>query len=117
MGKRIRRSAAITSRCGGSKRSAFARTAAKRVKKCIRRAREDIKDLPIGAYAVELKVRVEQFKCRGCDRAFTPQIPFLAEGAHATERFLERAAELIRNGDIASVAKFYGLWEQTLVRW
>jgi transposase len=81
------------------------------------RTREDIKDLPIGRYAVELKVRVEQFTCGPCECAFTPPVPFLAEGAHATERFLERAAELIRNSDIANVAKFYGLSEQTLGRW
>lgn len=81
------------------------------------RTREQIKDLPIGEYAVELKVRVGQFTCQHCDRAFTPPVPFLAEGAHATERFLERAAELIRSSDVANVAKFYGLSEQTLGRW
>jgi len=81
------------------------------------RTRESIKDLPIGAYAVELKVRVGQFTCRHCKCAFTPPVPFLVEGAHATERFLERAAELIRSSDVANVAKFYGLSEQTLGRW
>src|ERR1700737_1440137 len=47
------------------------------------RTREAIKDLPISNYAVNLKVRVPQFECEGCGRAFTPPVPFLAEGAHA----------------------------------
>ena len=81
------------------------------------RTRERIVDLPISGYAVELKVRVCQFQCERCDRTFTPDVPFLAEGAHATERFLARAAELIRSSDVANVAKFFGLAEQTLARW
>jgi transposase len=81
------------------------------------RTRERIIDLPISGFAVELKVRVCQFQCERCEVAFTPEAPFLAEGAHATERFLERAAELIRSSDVANVAKFYGLPEQTLARW
>ena len=81
------------------------------------RTRERIVDLPISGYAVELQVRVGQFQCERCAVAFTPDVPFLAEGAHATERFLERAAELIRSSDVANVAKFYGLPEQTLARW
>src|SRR4051812_17411653 len=55
-----------------------------------RRTREGIHDLPIGCNAVELKVRVDQFSCTHCGHCFTPAIPFLAEGSHATERFLER---------------------------
>ena len=81
------------------------------------RTRERIVDLPISGYAVELKVRVCQFQCAHCVVAFTPDVPFLAEGAHATERFLERAALLIRSSDVANVAKFFGLAEQTLARW
>ena len=81
------------------------------------RNRERIVDLPISGYAVELKVRVCQFRCERCAAAFTPEVPFLAEGAHATERFLERAATLIRSSDVANVAKFFGLPEQTLGRW
>ena len=81
------------------------------------RTRERIQDLPISGYAVELKVRVCQFMCDQCQCAFTPTTPFLAEGAHATERFLERAAELIRSSDLANVSKFYSLPEQTLARW
>src|ERR1019366_8341436 len=78
------------------------------------RTRERIVDLPISGYAVELKVRSCQFRCERCDVAFTPAVPFLAEGAHATQRFLERAAQLIRSSDVANVAKFFGLAEQTL---
>jgi transposase len=81
------------------------------------RTRERIVDLPISGYAVELKVRACQFRCKRCEVAFTPEVPFLAEGAHATERFLERAAQLIRSSDVANVAKFFGLPEQTLARW
>lgn len=81
------------------------------------RTRERIVDLPISGYAVELKVRVCQFQCARCVVAFTPDVPFLAAGAHATERFLARAAELIRSSDVANVAKFFGLPEQTLGRW
>jgi transposase len=81
------------------------------------RTREQIKDLSVSGYAVELKIRVCQFRCEHCEHAFTPPVPFLAEGAHATERFLESAAELIRNSDVANVAKFFGLPEQTLGRW
>ena len=81
------------------------------------RTRERIQDLPVSGYAVELKVRVCQFTCARCQRDFTPETPFLADGAHATERFLERAAELIRSSDVANVAKFFGVPEQTLARW
>ena len=81
------------------------------------RTREGIVDLPISGYAVELKLRACQFQCERCAVAFTPDAPFLAEGAHATERFLARAAELIRSSDVANVAKFFGLPEQTLARW
>lgn len=81
------------------------------------RTRERIQDLPVSGYAVELKVRVCQFMCERCQCAFTPEAPFVAEGAHATERFLEQAAELIRSSDVANVAKFFGLAEQTLGRW
>jgi transposase len=80
------------------------------------RTREPIKDLSISTEAVELNVRVLQFECR-CGQFFTPRIPFLAEGAHATERFLERAAELIRTSDVANAAAFLGVPERTLGDW
>lgn len=82
-----------------------------------RRPREGIKDLPLGARAVELVVRVIQLWCAKCDRPFTPAWPALAEGAHATERFLEQAARLIRKGDIANAAAFFGVPEKTLEGW
>src|SRR5438128_8992799 len=66
------------------------------------RTREHIKDLSISNYAVELTVRVSQFECDRCGLCFTPAIPFVAEGAHATERFLERAAQLVRSSDLTN---------------
>ena len=81
------------------------------------RSREGIKDLPLSKYAVDLTVKVLQFSCGRCQQAFTPAVPFLAEGAHATERFLERAAELIRTSDVANAAAFLGVPERTLGHW
>ncbi len=81
------------------------------------RTREHIKDLSISKYAVTLNVRVLQFECLSCGQCFTPPIPFLAEGAHATERFLERAAQLIRTSDVANAAAFVGVPERTLGDW
>ena len=51
------------------------------------------------------------------DRYFTPPCPHVAPGAHATERFLEQAARLIRFSDIANAAAFLGVPEKTLERW
>jgi transposase len=82
-----------------------------------RRTREGIQDLPIGCNAVELKVRVDQFECHFCKRCFTPPLAFLAEGSHATERFLERAAQLIRQSDVQNAARFLGVAEKTLEDW
>jgi transposase len=81
------------------------------------RDRERIHDLPIGDSRVELTVRVFQYRCENCDRCFTPPCGVLAEGTHATERFLERCADLIRTGDIRNAAAFFGLPEKTLERW
>src|SRR5947209_2403763 len=81
------------------------------------RTREHIKDLSISNYTVNLSVRVSQFECGRCGRCFTPAIPFLAEGAHATERFLERAAELVRTSDLTNAAAFLGVPERTLGDW
>jgi transposase len=80
------------------------------------RTREHIKDLSIGKQSVDLNVRVLQFHC-DCGHCFTPPIPFLAEGSHATERFLERAAALIRTSDVANAAAFLGVPERTLGDW
>jgi len=41
----------------------------------------------------------------------------VAEGAHATERFLARAAELIRFGDITQAAAFLRVPASSLERW
>lgn len=78
---------------------------------------DDVHDLPIGEYQVLLRLRVFRFKCLTCERTFTPPSASVAEGAHATERFLERCAELIRTADIANAAAFFRLPEKTLERW
>jgi hypothetical protein len=41
----------------------------------------------------------------------------LAPGAHATERFLEQAARLIRISDVANAATFLGVPQKNLERW
>ena len=83
-----------------------------------RRTQSDrILDLPIGERAVELTVRVYQYWCQRCERAFTPPTSFLAPGSHATERCLERARQLIRFGDIANAAVFLKVSESNLGRW
>jgi transposase len=81
------------------------------------RDRERIRDLPIGDSRVELTVRTFQYECPACQRCFTPPCAALAEGTHATERFLERCAQLIRTGDVRNAAAFFGLPEKTLERW
>lgn len=81
------------------------------------RERNRIRDLPIGDRSVELRVRVFQFACDSCGRKFTPPLECLAEGAHATERFLARLAELVRVSDIANAAAFFGVPEKTLEGW
>ena len=83
-----------------------------------RRTESDrVHDLPIGERAVELTVRIYQYWCVTCDRAFTPPTPFLAPGGHATERFLEQARKLIDFGDIANAAAFLKVSESSLGRW
>jgi transposase len=83
-----------------------------------RRTESDrVRDLPIGERAVELTIRVYQYWCADCDRAFTPPTPFLAPGGHATERFLEQARQLIAFGDIANAAAFLQVPESSLGRW
>jgi transposase len=82
-----------------------------------RRTRDGIRDLAIGTHAVELTVRVSQFACDHCQRCFTPPTDFLADGAHATERFLATAAALVRHTDIANAARFFGVPEKTLEGW
>src|SRR5277367_4986421 len=67
-----------------------------------------IADLPMGGQRVELVVRLSQFHCPACDRFFTPRFAALAEGAHATERLLERLAELASHSDVTTAALFFG---------
>lgn len=76
-----------------------------------------IKDLPLGAQAVELLVSTPQYECERCQRFFTPTYPAIAAGAHATERLLAHCARLIDFADIANVAALYGVPERTLARW
>jgi transposase len=76
-----------------------------------------VRDLPLGAYTTELVVRLPQYQCPGCGVLFTPRCSALAESAHATERFLERLAELVRWGDLKNASAFLGVAEKTLERW
>jgi transposase len=78
---------------------------------------DPIRDLPHGVQQVELVIRSAQFRCEHCQRFFTPPCPHVAPGAHATERFLEQAARLIRFADVANTAAFLGVPEKTLSRW
>lgn len=74
-------------------------------------------DLPMGGWGTELVVRLWQFRCEGCDRFFTPRFAALSEGAHATERFLSRLAELAGRGDVSMAARFFGIPEKTAEEW
>jgi transposase len=76
-----------------------------------------IADLPMGGGRVELVVRLWQFYCPACDKFFTPRFAALAEGAHATERLLERLAELAGHSDVATAARFFGIPEKTAEGW
>jgi transposase len=83
-----------------------------------RRSESDrVRDLPIGERGVELTLRTYQYWCDACARAFTPPLPGLASGGHATLRFLEKARQLIGFSDIANAAGFLGVPENTLARW
>jgi transposase len=76
-----------------------------------------ISDLPMGGCRTELVVQLSQFHCPGCDKFFTPHLAALAEGAHATERLLERLAELASHSDVATAARFFGVPEKTAEGW
>jgi len=76
-----------------------------------------VRDLPLGSQPVELTVRTYQFFCSDCQRYFTPDYPALAPAAHATTRFLEQAARLIRISDIKNSADFLQVPEKTLEGW
>src|SRR5829696_1119632 len=77
----------------------------------------EVADLPLGGWRTELVVRAWQFRCGPCRKFFTPRHPALAEGAHATGRFLERLAELASHGDVSTAARFFGVPEKTAERW
>ena len=76
-----------------------------------------VADLPMGGCRTELVVRLWQFRCPGCDRFFTPRFAALAEGAHATERLLERLAELASHGDLSTAARFFAIAPKTAEGW
>jgi transposase len=77
----------------------------------------EVVDLPLGGWKTQLVVRLFQFRCGHCDKFFTPPHPVLADGLHATERFLERLAEYASHGDISNAARFTGVPEKTAERW
>jgi transposase len=76
-----------------------------------------IADLPMGGQRVELVARLSQFHCPACDKFFTPRFAALAGGAHATERLLEKLAELASHSDVATAARFFGIAEKTAEGW
>jgi len=76
-----------------------------------------VMDLPLGGWKTELVVRLFQFHCERCEKFFTPRYPVLAEGAHATERFLERLAEYASHSDVSAAARFLGVAEKTAENW
>jgi len=77
----------------------------------------EVRDLPMGAMATILQVRFWQFRCEDCDKFFTPHYAVFAPGAHATERLLERMADLVGFSDIRNAAGFFGVAEKTLEGW
>jgi transposase len=76
-----------------------------------------ITDLPMGGQRVELVVRLSQFYCSACNKFFTPRFAALAEGAHATDRLLERLSELAGHSDVSTAARFFGIPEKTAEGW
>ena len=74
-------------------------------------------DLPLGGWMTELAVRGFQFHCGPCDKFFTPRQASLAPTAHATERFLERLAELATQAEVSTAARFLGVPEKTAETW
>jgi transposase len=76
-----------------------------------------VRDLSHGKLKVQLIIHTRQFHCEHCNRYFTPACPHVAPGTHATVRFVEQAARLIRFSDIANVAAFLEVPEKTLEGW
>lgn len=77
----------------------------------------EVVDLPLGGWKTELVVRGFQFRCPPCEKFFTPREPALASGAHATERFLERLAQLATQAEVCTAARFLGVAEKTAEAW
>jgi transposase len=77
----------------------------------------EVVDLPLGGWRTELVVRMWQFRCGPCRKFFTPRHAALAEGAHATERFLGRLAELAGRSDVSAAAAFLGVAGKSAERW
>ena len=77
----------------------------------------EVRDLPLGGWSTELIVRTWQFECVRCGRFHTARFSALAETAHATERLLERLAELAGRGDVSLAGRFYGIPEKTVEEW
>ena len=77
----------------------------------------EVRDLPMGSMATILLVRFWQFRCEDCDKFFTPHYAMIVPGAHATERLLERMADLVGFSDIRNAAGFFGVPEKTLENW
>lgn len=74
-------------------------------------------DLPLGGWRTELAVRLWQFACGGRGKFFTPRHAALADGTHATGRFLDRLAEWATHGDVSAAARFLGVPEKTAEAW
>jgi transposase len=77
----------------------------------------NVVDLPLGGWKTELVAQLFQFECTACDKFFTPRHRGLAEGAHATERFLERLGEYATHGDVSTAAGYLGVAEKTAEKW
>lgn len=77
----------------------------------------EVRDLPMASFTTTLMVRFWQFRCGACDKFFTPHYEAIAPGTHATERLLERMAEMLRCSDIRNTATFFGVAEKTLENW
>jgi transposase-like protein len=71
----------------------------------------------MGHWATTLVVRFWQFRCAPCNKFFTPHYRAIAPGVHATERLLERMAEMVRFSDLRNTAGFFGVPEKTLENW
>lgn len=81
-----------------------------------KREREVI-DLPLGGFQTKLRICFHQFFCEACSKFFTQNFKSIVPGAHATERFLERASEMIKHSDIQSASLFFQVPEKSLEHW